>query len=144
MVGPFINNPYALFGDYSPTVMVCPLVAMTNVSAIFTVIPNLCLQLEYVVTPLQGIKSFTSIGKTVLNSAAGCNDAKCRYVAHSIPVSLSLLAQFYIPSIYDSSVVKTVCSGVDMAIVCLGTGTVCMYCACITLLFAMMVCNLAM
>ena len=23
IVGPFMNNPYSLFGDYSPNVMVC-------------------------------------------------------------------------------------------------------------------------
>ena len=37
------------------------------------------LQLEYVVTPLEGIKSLATLGKTVLNSAAGCSDAKCRF-----------------------------------------------------------------
>eukprot|EP00731_Ephydatia_muelleri_P029897 Em0021g420a len=81
VVGPFIDNPYSVFGDYSPTVM-----------------------LEYVVTPLQGIKTLTNIGKSVLNSADGCSDSKC--------------------STYDSASVKAACNGVDLVIACLGTGSI--------------------
>lgn len=52
VVGPFMNNPYSLFGDYSPSVMV-----------------------EYVVTPLQGLS--TAFGMKLAN-ASGCDDEHCK------------------------------------------------------------------
>ena len=38
------------------------------------------------VTPLQGIKTLKSIGTSVLNSAEGCSDSKCRYTLLCAPL----------------------------------------------------------